>query len=103
MQDLDINQALRDIVALIDHARERYPHFEQPRGQVDIERAEQATATIERFLALQESMELTVECGNCGEAMYEVESGSVGGVGSWTKYTCHDCKISVELSLEPSD
>ena len=57
MKDLDTDQALRDIVALIDHARERYPHFESPRGVADITRAEQAIATIAEFLAFQESLE----------------------------------------------
>lgn len=103
MQDLDTDQALRDIVALIDHARERYPHFEQPRGQVDIERAEQATATIERFLAQQESLEHFVYCVKCDKQMFRTESGSEGDVGAWEKDACPACGTTVMLVLEPND
>ena len=100
MKDFNTDHALRDLRALVDHAREQYPHFESPRGAADILHAERAITTIEEFLAQQE-MELFVECCNCGEDMYEVEGSSFSGSGSWKKYTCHDCHISVELHLEP--
>lgn len=103
MKDLDIDQALRDIVALIDHAREPHPHFESPRGVTDIARAEQAIATIKEFLAFQESLEQFVHCGKCGVDMVETESGSLGDVGAWAKYECPACKATVEIALEPND
>lgn len=103
MKDLNTNQAIRDLRALVDHARETYPHFESPRGVSDILHAEQAITTIEEFLAQQEALEQFVHCSKCGEDMARMASGSTGDVGSWADYECPTCHAKIVITLEPFD